>query len=168
MIGNVVLGNIRTSNLKLCLESIQENGVEQTVHSVCPEPSLASQRKHRMQFFISHSLETGSGGRPGVVATVGKVFFLDLFIFDLGQNLSAESPQYSLRTLVLILSLEPDLGIKICRIFSMLFSCVQCMPESRRLLALDIRACLLPVITLERQGVQLWDGEKPGEVPERD
>lgn len=125
MIGNVVLGNIRTSNLKLCLESIQENGVEQAVHSVCPEPSLASQRKHHMQFFISHSLETGSGGPPGVMATVGKVFFLDLFIFDLGQNLSAESPQYSLRTLVLILSLEPDLGIKICRIFSMLFSCVQ-------------------------------------------
>lgn len=60
MIGNVVLGSIRTSNLKLCLESIQENGVESAVHSVCPEPSLASQRKHHMHFFISHSLEKGS------------------------------------------------------------------------------------------------------------
>lgn len=54
-----------------------------------------------------------------------RIFFTGLFRFALGRKLSVESHQLSLRTLVFKLSLETELKIKTCRIFSMPFSCLQ-------------------------------------------
>lgn len=58
------------------------------------------------------------------------------------------------RILVLMRSLEPDLENKTCRIFSVLFSCLQCMPGSRTPLSPGTQACPLPTAPWKSEGGQ--------------
>lgn len=85
------------------------------MHSVCPEPclGLTGEASHAM-FHLLSQFGTGVQGPSWSHGNNGKEFSSWICSDLLGQKLSAESPQHSFRILVLILSLEPDLGIKIC------------------------------------------------------
>lgn len=119
-----------------------------------------------MQFFtFSPRFPQRYGGPPGVMATTGKYFLHRSVQICSWQTLSTESPQHCLQTLVLILSVESDPEIKMCRILSVLLSCLQCMPGIRTPLS---SVCLLysprSPAHLHLGEVRGWGHGKPGEV----